>query len=106
MIGLLRQLDQEGLAGEALIREGEIASAVVGVAKELGAELLVLGTHGRKGLSRWFQGSIAEAIVRDAPCPVMVRRFQHHAGCEARSCEWCTTDITPATLDVLAEAMG
>ena len=40
-------------------------------ANEVGAELIVMGTHGRTGLNRLLMGSVAEQIVRRAPCPVL-----------------------------------
>lgn len=51
---------------------GDPADAVVDLAKEEKAELIVMGTHGRTGLSRLLMGSVAEAVVRRAPCPVFV----------------------------------
>lgn len=48
------------------------ADQVVEFAKEIGADLIVLGSHGRTGMKRLLMGSIAEAIVRHAPCPVMI----------------------------------
>jgi universal stress protein A len=48
-----------------------LAKAVVRVATELEADLIVLKTHGRKGLSHLILGSVAEEVVRTAPCPVL-----------------------------------
>ena len=53
---------------------GDPAGEIVRLAGEEHAELIVLGTHGRTGLSRLLMGSVAEAIVRRAPCPVLVYR--------------------------------
>ena len=53
---------------------GDPASEIVRVAKEEHPELIVLGTHGRTGLSRILMGSVAEAVVRHAPCPVLIYR--------------------------------
>ena len=53
---------------------GDPAGEVVRLAGEEGAELIVMGTHGRTGLTRLLMGSVAEAIVRRAPCPVLVYR--------------------------------
>jgi universal stress protein A len=50
---------------------GEPASAIVDFAKEKNIDLIVMGTHGRTGLKRVLMGSIAEAVVRSAPCPVL-----------------------------------
>jgi nucleotide-binding universal stress UspA family protein len=52
-------------------REGNPAGAILQVAKEAHADLIVMGTHGRRGLSRLLMGSVAEQVVRDASCPVL-----------------------------------
>jgi nucleotide-binding universal stress UspA family protein len=48
-----------------------LAKAVVRLAVEVDADLIVLKTHGRKGLSHLILGSVAEEVVRTAPCPVL-----------------------------------
>ena len=48
--------------------------ALCQMAEDEGADLLILGSHGRSGLSRAFLGSVAEKVVRHAPCPVLVVR--------------------------------
>ena len=53
---------------------GNPAGEIVRIAAEVGAEMIVLGTHGRTGMSRLRMGSVAEAVVRRAPCPVLVYR--------------------------------
>src|SRR5262245_54736671 len=59
------------LAFEHRMVIGEPAAAIVELAKEENADLIVMGTHGRTGLSRVLMGSTAEAVVRRAPCPVL-----------------------------------
>ena len=62
---------------------GDPAGALVDFAKQEHIDLIVLGTHGRSGLSRLLMGSVAEAVVRRAECPVLT--FKHtHAGALAR----------------------
>ena len=58
--------------GTGKVRMGEHAAEILAEAEEWGAEMLVLGTHGRGGLSRFLIGSIAESVVRRAPCDVLV----------------------------------
>ncbi len=58
----------------AHVRFDAIAEQVAQPAADLEADLVVVGTHGRKGLSRLLLGSSAEATVRLAPCPVLVIR--------------------------------
>ena len=53
---------------------GDPAAEIVRLAGDEKAEMIVLGTHGRTGLSRLLMGSVAEAIVRKSPCPVLVYR--------------------------------
>jgi nucleotide-binding universal stress UspA family protein len=56
------------------VRQGPAWSEIDAAANELGVDLIVMGTHGRKGLSRAFLGSVAEKVVRTAPCPVLAVR--------------------------------
>ena len=62
------------IKGGGLLRDGPAAPAILRAATELPAQLLVVGTHGRTALSRIALGSVAEAIVRAAPCSVLVVR--------------------------------
>lgn len=57
-----------------LIRHGDARDEIVKVAKEMDCDLIVMSTHGRSGLKRAFLGSIAEDVVRHAPCPVFLIR--------------------------------
>jgi nucleotide-binding universal stress UspA family protein len=50
---------------------GDPGLEVVQVARRLGAKLIVMATHGRKGLSHLLLGSVAERVIREAPCPVL-----------------------------------
>jgi nucleotide-binding universal stress UspA family protein len=50
------------------------AEEIAQIAADLEADLVVVGTHGRSGIARWLLGSVAEAVVRMAPCPVFVVR--------------------------------
>lgn len=59
---------------ERLVAHGVVAEAIVEVATENNCDLIVLGTHGRKGLARFFLGSVADQVTRSAPCPVLALR--------------------------------
>lgn len=59
---------------ERLLVEGEPAAAITEVAREGNYDLVVMGTHGRTGLSHALVGSVAEKVVRMAPCPVTTFR--------------------------------
>jgi nucleotide-binding universal stress UspA family protein len=58
----------------AHVRVGPVAESMAALAGEIGADLLVVGTHGRRGFQRVAMGSVAERTVRIAPCPVLVMR--------------------------------
>jgi len=53
---------------------GMTAQTITEYAKNLGMDLIVMGTHGRSGLAHLFMGSVAEHVVRHAPCPVLTLR--------------------------------
>ena len=54
------------------VAQGVPADQIVQLASDLDADLIVVGTHGRRGVKRLMLGSIAERVVRLAPCPVLV----------------------------------
>jgi nucleotide-binding universal stress UspA family protein len=56
---------------ETHVVQGVAPSAIVAVAEKCQADLIVMGTHGRSGLSRMVLGSVAESVMRQAHCPVL-----------------------------------
>ena len=56
------------------IHVGKPAHEIVRTAKDWPADLIVIGSHGRHGLQRALLGSVAEAVMRHSPCPVLVIR--------------------------------
>jgi nucleotide-binding universal stress UspA family protein len=61
------------------LRMGEVDVEVVALAKELGADLIVMGCRGHRGIRRAIEGSISDAVIRHAPCPVLVVRSNESA---------------------------
>jgi nucleotide-binding universal stress UspA family protein len=59
-----------------VVEFGQPADTIVNYAEQHGVELIVLPTHGRTGMDRFFVGSVAERVVRRAPSPVLVLRAQ------------------------------
>jgi nucleotide-binding universal stress UspA family protein len=57
-----------------LVRGKDAAATIVDVAIEKDVDLIVISTHGRTGLKRWYFGSVTEKVVRAAPCPLLVAR--------------------------------
>jgi nucleotide-binding universal stress UspA family protein len=64
----------EGIDATAVGLEGRASSQILRHVEESGAGLLCMATHGRTGLTRVLMGSIAEEMLRQAPCPVLLRR--------------------------------
>lgn len=60
--------------GEVLLRTGDAREVINQAAREVSADLIVMGTHGRRGVSRALLGSVTETVVRTAPCPVLTVR--------------------------------
>lgn len=67
-------LQRDGLTVEAVAREGYPPEVIVEAARELGADVIAMGTHGRTGLRHLLLGSNAERVVGHAPCPVLTVR--------------------------------
>jgi len=59
-----------------LMRTGDPRDLIVDTAAEVGADLIVMGTHGRRGVTRALLGSVAEGVLRHATCPVLTIRKQ------------------------------
>ena len=89
ILNLLREAGREGLDGaQAKVQaaglgvdtvlsdgfSGRVCDLVLAQAESWGADLIVLGTHGRRGIGRMFMGSDAESIVRSATVPVLLLR--------------------------------
>jgi nucleotide-binding universal stress UspA family protein len=72
---LQASLERFRAEGERLVVDGPAAPAIVKAARELPAELVVVGTRGRTGLSRLTLGSVAETVLSSAPCSVLVVRL-------------------------------
>jgi len=70
----LQQLPLPGLSEhpEHLLVEGPVVLEIVRVAEERSCDVIVMGTHGWTGVARQVLGSVAEAVMRQAPCPVIM----------------------------------
>jgi nucleotide-binding universal stress UspA family protein len=74
MEGLLKQARAAGVKAQSLTVTGAPADMIARAARTRRADLIVMGTHGRSGLSRFLIGSVASRVIATAPCPVLTVR--------------------------------
>lgn len=82
-IGAQRELDAflekrrvSGAALDGVLREGRAVDEICAAAKEIQADLIVMGTHGRGLLGRAVLGSVAQGVLRESPIPVLTVRLE------------------------------
>jgi universal stress protein A len=68
-----------GLKYEIVTEIGDPATGIIDTASRAVADAIVMGTHGRKGLMHVLMGSVAEQVLRKAPCPVIALRLEKEA---------------------------
>lgn len=69
--GMVDALSAEGLSVEQVVAVGNPPDVILDKAAEVQASMIILGSHGKTGLSRFIMGSVAEVVVRKAHCPVL-----------------------------------
>ncbi|HEY6148391.1 MAG TPA: universal stress protein [Thermoanaerobaculia bacterium] len=72
---LVAEARKLGLQAHRSVAAGHVDEAIIKTAQELDADLIVMGTHGRKGASRMFLGSVAARVMATAPCAVLTVRL-------------------------------
>jgi nucleotide-binding universal stress UspA family protein len=72
---LATEVSARGVVAHTVYRVGVAHTEIGRFAEEIKADLLVLGSHGRTGIKRWVMGSVAERVVRHAPCSVLTVRL-------------------------------
>jgi len=77
MVGELRQRLSLPPSTLDFVQAGTPSTEIVSAAIEWRADLIVMGSHGRSGLQRALQGSVAEQVLRHAPCPVLIVPSKH-----------------------------
>lgn len=93
-----------------VVQEGAPVTRILKEAKELGADLIVMGTHGVGGFERWVLGSVAEKVLRKAPCPVLTvtkAKAEPFPPDPGRFCEVvCALDLSDGSKETLADAVS
>jgi nucleotide-binding universal stress UspA family protein len=67
-----------GAEAEYHVLEGDAGEQILKAARETNADVIVMGTHGKSGFTRLLMGSVAESVMRQAPCPVLTVRGPFH----------------------------
>lgn len=65
---------KRGITVRTVVRRGSPSAEIVALASEEHADLVIMGTHGRAGVSRVLLGSVADRVIRTASCPVLTVR--------------------------------
>ena len=71
---VVAQAEAKGIAARSDVRVGRPAEMIRDAAEKEAVDLIVMGTHGRTGMAHLVMGSVAERMLRDAPCPVLTVR--------------------------------
>jgi nucleotide-binding universal stress UspA family protein len=105
-----RKLDVAGVPADAVLtaRAGDASTTIVDEAVTSSADLIVMGTHGRRGFKRLLLGSVTETVLREAPCPVLTVPPHTPPG-GTRVVEFkrilCPIDFSPSSLQALGFAL-
>jgi nucleotide-binding universal stress UspA family protein len=67
-----------------MLEEGDPVSTIIQIAERVPCDLIVMGTHGRRGLGRFLMGSVAEEVTRKAPCPVLTVKSPFPAAAKSK----------------------
>jgi len=75
LTNLAEELKQRGHKVTAVVKTGQqVAVEIIDFAKEAGADLIIMCTHGRSGISRWVLGSVALKVITRAETPILLVR--------------------------------
>jgi nucleotide-binding universal stress UspA family protein len=72
LVKIKRELAKSGLKAETVVVDGEAANEILAYARNNKVDLIVMTTHGRSGISRWFFGSVAQKVLQHSPIPILL----------------------------------
>ena len=102
----VRICDDQRVDHRVEVVTGDAVEQILAHATSWRADLIVMGTHARKGFSRVFLGSVSEEVIRLADMPVMTIRSRHNDLCGEESCSWCSSGVTSGQLQGWSEVDG
>jgi nucleotide-binding universal stress UspA family protein len=97
---------KQGIAATTEIRLGDIDVEILKVLKAIRADLVVMGTHGRRGFERWALGSVAERMLRYSPVPMLLTARTGRASQKSFRKILVTSDFAPESRDAVARAVS
>ncbi len=105
---LLARIKRTGIAAESELRVGDVYQEIKAAIDNLSPDLIVMGTHGRRGVERWFLGSTTEKLLRHTPVPlVTISAASEKSWNEPRFRKiLVTTDFSDGTPDALSYAFS
>jgi nucleotide-binding universal stress UspA family protein len=106
LAGHAEGLVAQGLEVKQVVSVGQPDEQIVRLAKEEQASRIVMGSRGRRGLSRLLLGSVAERVSRGASCPVVVVESEWSPSCKSSGCNWCASGRSEAQRQLDAELDG
>ena len=106
---LFRPAGTAGVRVEVCLKAGDPVAEILKAAHEVPADLIVMGTHGRSGVKRWVLGSVADQVLRDAPCPVLTCSPPGHertaSGAKSTAPILCAVDLSDSSRQTLEYAL-
>jgi len=78
LTALIEEENMAGIVADYVIYEGSAEECILDYATRQKADVIIMGSHGRRGLKRMILGSVAEHVIRRAPCPVLVVKENEH----------------------------
>jgi nucleotide-binding universal stress UspA family protein len=72
LLNVARRLENAGISAESIIIVGKTAESLIEYANDNDVDLIIMATHGRSGISKWFWGSITEKVLRAVNIPVLL----------------------------------
>jgi nucleotide-binding universal stress UspA family protein len=104
---LCKRAEAKGVRAEPIIRTGDVDLEIRDLTKESKADFVVMGTHGRRGLERWFIGSVTERLLRRTTVPLLaIGKAQPKAAPPAIRRILVTTDFSTGTSDAIEYAFS
>jgi nucleotide-binding universal stress UspA family protein len=94
VVAAAEKLRTTGLPVSYHVKGGFAADEIINEAKEWGADIIIVGTHGRRGISRFLLGSVAESVAAHAPCSVTIVKHPTHQTTSAKTFQNTRDSVT------------